>query len=130
MGVGEGSLLEPGHEPVVDLRQLDYKFTNYIEGSRKSSRGACSKAAYLHLKVKCRFEQQFGKCLRDGCTFGHTEEAKLKVCRYFQTSTCIREPCRFEHKLLDRGVCWAAYEQHCRHGTNCGFRHVDTGATR
>jgi hypothetical protein len=55
--------------------------------------------------------------------------AKLKICSYFQTNTCNKESCRFEHKLLDKSVCWAAYEQHCRHGTNCRFRHLDTGAT-
>ena len=41
-----GSLLEPGREPVDDQRRLDDKFTNYIEGSRKSSTGACSKRGW------------------------------------------------------------------------------------
>jgi hypothetical protein len=82
---------------------------------------------YLHLKVKCRFEQQFGKCGRSDCSVGLT--AKLRVCRYFQTNKCTRVPCRFEHKLLDRGVCWSANEQNCRHGANCHYIHLDIGAT-
>ena len=102
-----------------------------VQGCINHTLGRCNEHSgckYLHLQVKCRFEQQFGKCTRTGCTFGHTEQAKLKVCRYFQNNTCNRELCRFEHKLLDRGICWAAYEEHCRHGANCRFRHLDTRA--
>ena len=101
-----------------------------VQGCINHTLGKCRKDSgcrYLHLKVKCRFEQQFGKCGRSECSFGHTEGAKLRVCRYFQSNTCTREPCRFEHKVLDRGVCWSAYEQHCRHGASCRYRHLDLG---
>jgi hypothetical protein len=91
--------------------------------------GKCKKNSgckYLHLKVRCRFEQP-GRLANVAAVTSFYGGSK--VCRYFQTSACNREPCRFEHKLLDRGVCWAAYEQHCRYGTNCRFRYLDTGAS-
>ncbi len=97
--------MHPGGDDPADVQCC----INHTLGKCKEDSGC----KYLHLKVKCRFKQRFGKFVRNGCTFGHTDEAKLRVCRYFQTNTCNRESCRFEHKLLDRGVCWAAYEQHC-----------------
>jgi len=112
--------IHPGGDHPADVQCC----INYTLGRCKENSGC----RFLHRQVKCRFEQHYGKCDRDSCSFGHTEGAKRKVCRYFQTNTCNREFCRFEHKVLDRNICWAAYEQHCKHGTHCRYRHLDTGA--